>query len=349
MGVPLLLRARGDLEAQRRGFDAIAELVSRSGTVAICAHTTPDGDALGSNLALARAIRSIWPATEVTCLLADDQPVPATLAFLPGASELVRASEYDGTPDLFICVDLSGPKRLNHGEEVMRRARHVAVIDHHPGAEPFWDAAVIRPEACAAGILVAEFIEHCGGGFTSDMAQNLLCAIVTDTGRFQYQNADPEAFAVASALVNAGADPAEISLRVYQSDRLAYLHLEAKVMSRVVTFHDGRISYSYATLEDINGGGVAMSECDGLVDVVRRVGGAEVSLFLKEVATGWVRGNLRAKTDIDISQVARDMGGGGHAAAAGFSVQGNIDEVLSMVLPRLHALLDGSEEGGTGA
>ena len=349
MGIPLLLRARGDLEAQREGFDAIADLIQAADTVAICAHTTPDGDALGSTLALARAIRSIWPGTEVTCLLADDQPIPVTLRFLPGAEELVRASEYEGEPDLFVCVDLSSANRLNNAEAVMRRARRVAVIDHHPAGEPYWDAAAIRPEACAAGVLVAEFIEHCGGGMTSDMAQNLLCAIMTDTGRFQYQNADPEAFSVASFLVNAGANPSEISLNVYQSDRLAYLHLEAKVMSRVVTFNDGRISYSYATLDDINGGGVSMSECDGLIDVVRRVAGAEVSLFLKEVAAGKVRGNLRAKTHVDISGIARELGGGGHAAAAGFTMDGGIDEVLSAVLPRLHALLDGGEEGRRGA
>lgn len=349
MGAPLLLRARGDLNAQRAGFDTIAELVSTSHTVAICAHTAPDGDAIGSTLALGRGIRSLWPDVQVTCLLADDQDVPRTLQFLPGTDTLVKASEYLEDPDLFICVDLSSAPRLNNGEAVMRRAAHVAVIDHHPGGEPYWDAAVIRPEACAAGVLVAEFIEHCGGGLTSDMAQNLLTAIVTDTGRFQYQNADPEAFAVASALVNAGANPAEVSLNVYQSDRLAYLHLEAKVMSRIVTFNEGRISYSYATLEDINGGGVAMSECEGLVDVVRRVSGAEICLFLKEVTADKVRGNLRAKTDIDISGVARELGGGGHSAASGFTMEGDIDQVLSAALPRLHALLDGSGDGTASA
>lgn len=330
-------------------FDRIAALIAEARTIAICAHVNPDGDALGSGLALAQVIQQRWPGKEVVNLLAEDDVVPRIYRFLPGADQFVRACAYDADPDLFISVDLSQPSRLGDGEAVRGRAKKTAILDHHPCDEPEADAFVIRPDAAAAGVIVTEFIVHLGAEMTADMAQNLFCAIATDTGRFQYQNADPEAFAVASALVNAGADPAEISLRVYQSDRLAYLHLEAKVMSRVVTFHDGRISYSYATLEDINGGGVAMSECDGLVDVVRRVGGAEISLFLKEVATGWVRGNLRAKTDIDISQVARDMGGGGHAAAAGFSVQGNIDEVLSMVLPRLHALLDGSEEGGTGA
>ena len=287
-------------------------------------------------VAIARAL-----ANEPKVLLCDE----ATSALDPQTTKAILHLLREVNEKLGITIVL-----ITHEMAVVKEiCNRVAVIDHHPGGEPYWDAAVIRPEACAAGVLVAEFIEHCGGGLTSDMAQNLLTAIVTDTGRFQYQNADPEAFAVASALVNAGANPAEVSLNVYQSDRLAYLHLEAKVMSRIVTFNEGRISYSYATLEDINGGGVAMSECEGLVDVVRRVSGAEICLFLKEVTADKVRGNLRAKTDIDISGVARELGGGGHSAASGFTMEGDIDQVLSAALPRLHALLDGSGDGTASA
>lgn len=176
------------------------------------------------------------------------------------------------------------------------------------------------------------------------MAQCLLCALMTDTGRFQYQNANGEAFRVASALVDAGASPSEVALRVYQSDRLGYLHLSATVMGRITTFERGKIAYSYATSADFAATGVPVAECDGLVDLVRRVDGSEIALFLKEVPGGKVRGNLRAKSDRDISCVAREMGGGGHPAAAGFTVEGDIDQALSVVLPKLRALY-AQEEG----
>lgn len=329
-----------DGKAQAASFDEVADLVSEAQTIAICSHTSPDGDAIGSSLGLAEIIETVWPQKDVACILADRAPVPRIYRFLPGAGRLAPAAEYDLDPDLFVCVDLSAPSRLNDGEAVMRRARRVAVFDHHPSGDCFWDAGVVRTEAAATGIIVTQFALHVAGSLSATMAQNLFCAIVTDTGRFQYQNADCEAFATASLLVDAGASPAKVALEVYQSDRLNYLHLASKVMGRVSTFEHGRIAYSYATTADIEATGVSVDECDGLIDVVRCVEGAEVALFLKEVPGGMVRGNLRAKTDHDISGVARALGGGGHRAAAGFTLEGDVDHALSVTLPKLCALLD---------
>ena len=335
---------QADHAGQKASFDEITGLIEEASTIAVCAHTSPDGDALGSELALIELIETRWPNKAVTGLLADDDVVPRIYQFLPGADRLVRAGEYGADPDLFICVDLSQPSRLAEAQPVLERSRHSAVIDHHPSAERFWDAGVVRPDAAAAGVIVAEYALHVAGALTPTMAQSLLCALMTDTGRFQYQNANGEAFRVASALVDAGASPSEVALRVYQSDRLGYLHLSATVMGRITTFEQGKIAYSYATSADFAATGVPVAECDGLVDLVRRVDGSEVALFLKEVPGGKVRGNLRAKSDRDISVVAREMGGGGHPAAAGFTVEGDIDQALSVVLPKLRALY-AQEEG----
>lgn len=339
------LRSELLMEGQRPSFDEITALVRGAATIAVCAHTSPDGDALGSELALVELIERIWPEKRVTALLADDDVVPRIYEFLPGAERLVRASDYHESPDLFFCVDLSQPDRLNEARAVLERSRSVAVIDHHPPAERFWDAGVVRTDAAAAGVIVAEYALGLAPDLTPTMAQNLLCALVTDTGRFQYQNANGEAFEVASLLVDSGASPSEVALHVYQSDRLAYLHLSATVMGRITTFERGKIAYSYATAADLAATGVPVAECDGLVDIVRRVDGCEVALFLKEVPGGKVRGNLRAKTDLDISAIAREMGGGGHPAAAGFTLEGDIDQALSTVLPKLRALYAPAAEG----
>lgn len=329
-------------EAQAARFDELARLVEGARSVAICAHTNPDGDALGSALALAEIVRRRWPGRDVTCLLADPDPVPRLYRFLPGADSFVHAADYEGDPDLFVMVDLPHPSRLNEARPVAERARHLAVIDHHPASEPVGEVAVVRPEVAAAGVIVAELALHLGLELDEDLSQCLLCAIVTDTGRFQYQNADPEAFEVASVLVDAGADPSEISLHVYESFRLEYLHLQSVVMGRVITFCDGRIAYSYATRADLERTGARPDECDGLIDIVRSVEGSEVALFLKETSDGLVRGNLRSKADWDVSSVARELGGGGHRAAAGFTAEGGIDEVLAQALPLLRRLLEGA-------
>lgn len=339
------LRSEEIMARQRPSFDEITRLVERAATIAVCAHTSPDGDALGSELALVELIESTWPGKRVSPLLADRDVVPRIYRFLPGAERLACACDYHEDPDLFICVDLSQPERLADARAVLERSGSVAVMDHHPSSGRFWDAGVVRPDAAAAGVIVAEYAIHLRGSLTPTMAQCLLCALVTDTGRFQYQNANGEAFEVASLLVDSGASPSEVALNVYQSDRVAYLHLSATVMGRITTFEQGKIAYSYATSADFEATGVPVAECDGLVDIVRRVDGCEVALFLKEVPGGMVRGNLRAKSDLDISVVARAMGGGGHPAAAGFTVEGDIDEALSAVLPKLRALYAAPAEG----
>lgn len=331
--------------SQEELFDAIAQLIEQAQSIVICAHTNPDGDALGSQLALKLIIEQRWPGKNVTCLLADDDPCPRIYAFLAGSEQLVNASAYEGTPDLFISVDLSVAPRLNQGEAVMRKASKVAVIDHHPCDDPFGDVALVRPSAAAAGVLVAEFVEHLGVDITADIAQCLFCALVTDTGRFQYQNTDAEAFQVASMLVAHGASPSDVSLNVYQSFRLQFLHLKSLIMGRVTTFEHGRIAYSYATIADIERTGASLDESDGLVDVVRSVAGSEIALFIKEVPGGKVRGNLRSKGSHDVSSVARALGGGGHRAASGFTVEGSVDDALCAALPLIKALLD--EEAGS--
>jgi len=324
-------------------FEAIAYLIGQAQTIAICAHTNPDGDALGSQLALKMIIESRWPNKQVTCLLADRDPCPRIYTFLAGADQLVHASEYDEDPDLFISVDVSVPNRLHHCEKIMRRSRTVAIIDHHPCEKPFGDTALIRPSASAAGVIVAEFAQYLHVPITPDMADCLFCAIATDTGRFQYQNTDAETFQIASVLVANGADPAKVSLNVYQSFRLQFLHLKSLVMGRITTFERGKIAYSYATVADIDRTGASLDESDGLVDVVRSVAGSEVALFLKEVPGGKVRGNLRSKGEHDVSAVARALGGGGHRASSGFTIEGSVDDALCATMPLLRQLFE--EEG----
>lgn len=335
-----LCRLLGSAEQQRQeqGFAGIRALLDGARTVVVCAHTSPDGDALGSQLALVEGLRARWPQLRVTPLLADEAPVPRIYAFLPGAEELVCPSAYHDTPDLFVSVDLSEPKRLSEAAQVLAKSRHAAILDHHPNDGPQADAFVIRPGAAAAGIIVAEFLDFLGVEITQSMAQNLMCAIMTDTGRFQYQNTDCEAFAVAGMLMDRGASPSDISLNVYQSFRLPFLHLKSLVMGRITTFEHGRIAYSYATQNDFDRTGADLDECDGLIDVVRSVEGSEVALFLKRVPKGYVRGNLRSKGAKDVSAVAQAMGGGGHRAAAGFTYNGDIDEALAAVLPLLRGL-----------
>lgn len=321
-------------------WDSAIELINNADSIAISGHTNPDGDALGSVLGLGLALRRHYPLKRVDLLLADDAPVPRVYRFLAGSDELVPAACYADDPDLFIAVDAPTLERLQDSSAVANRAGARLVIDHHPAREEFADVVVRDPSAAATAVLVSGLLEAAHIKLEPAIAQCLFCGLVTDTGRFQYQNADPAAFACAARLVEAGADPARVALEVYQSQRLEYLHLESIVMGRIRTAADGRVAYSYATADDLAACGVGHDECDGLIDAVRQVEGAEVCLFLKDGRTpGIVRGNLRSKVDLDVSVVAARHDGGGHAAAAGFSFKGTVEEALDTVLPELIALV----------
>ena len=329
-------------------WESVIECIVGSQTIAISGHTSPDGDALGSVLGLGQALIGAFPSKDIVLLLADDAPVPRIYRFLPGAERLVAARSYRETPDLFITVDVPVMERLADSAVVAKRARARVAIDHHPAREEFADAAVRVTSAAATAVLVEELLQAGGWTLTPQIADCLLTGLVTDTGRFQYQNADPSAFACASRRVDAGAQPARIAHEVYQSQRIEYLKLESIVMSRIRTVAHGRVAYSYAYASDLTQCGVSADECDGLVDVVRSVLGVEVCLFLKETdSVRAVRGNLRSKGRLDVSGVANRFGGGGHSAAAGFTYEGSIVETLHAALPMLAELVGDDPEDVT--
>ena len=314
-------------------------LIEGAECIAIAGHTSPDGDALGSALGLMHAIEGAYPEKRVDVLLADNAPIPRVYRFLPGSERFVPASSYEHDPDLFITVDAPTPARIRRAAAVLERSRASLVIDHHPACSESADVVVRNVDAAATAVLIERLVEALGFPLSKDVANCLFCGLVTDTGRFQYQNADPEAFSCAAKLVSAGADPARVSLEVYQSKRLGYLHLESIVCGRIDTIADGRIAYSYAYASDLVTCGVHVSECDGLVDLVRSVDGADVCVFLREDDNGTVRGNLRAKGELDVSRVAEALGGGGHVAAAGFTFDGDVCHALQVVMPMLEELV----------
>lgn len=320
-------------------FQPLVHFIEDAQHIAICAHASPDGDALGSELALAELIQIRWPEKTVACLLADEEPLAKTYAFLPGFDRLIRVAEYTDPCDLFICVDLSQRTRLASAEQVCISAKTVAVIDHHPYYEPYWDAAVIHTEAAATGFLIAAFASALEIDYTPTLACNLMCALMTDTGRFQYQNATPEVFHLAGVLVAAGARVDFISREVYHNARLNYLHMSSLVLSRIALHCKGKLALSSLSLEDFERHPLAFSECDGFVDLVRQVEEVRVAVFMKEVAPHQIRVNLRSKYDDDVSALARFFGGGGHRLAAGFTFSGSLDACTRMVCAQAEAML----------
>ena len=309
---------------------AVVEL-RKADSVAVCAHVKPDGDAIGSVLALTLALREAGvPAVPV---LADGSEAPATYGFLPGHSLFVAASDLEPV-DTFVALDTPNIDRLGNAAELFNAARTTIVLDHHPDNTGMGSVNITDAGAAATGLMVWRLLEPLSVAPSADIALCCWTALVTDTGRFAYGNTTPDALREGAAMLEAGVDPAEAHRMLYESRSLASLALEALVISRIQVVNDGRVAYTWVSAEDYVSTGATVEETEHLVDAVRAIAAIDVAILLR-VHPDHVRANLRAKTGFDVGSVARHFGGGGHAPAAGFTGAGDRETVLSGLLPLL--------------
>ncbi len=319
-----------------------AQALSQYDTFALCGHVSPDGDCLGSQLALAAALRAL--GKKATCLLTKPDPVEAGLAFLPGADDFVFASEFDEPVDAFIACDVPNLERMADAAAVHARAKAHFTIDHHAVDSCMAEFNYVDPDAPATGMLVWRLILEMGVAPSADVAQCCYLALMTDTGRFQFQNTTAEAFELASQMVAAGASPDVCSREVYQRRSRASLGLEEAMLRNMRIAGSGQWALSHVELSDFDRLGAIKADAEPLIDTLRSLEGVSVACMLRE-QDGVVRGSLRAKDDaIDVSALAREIGGGGHKAAAGFTFKGSMDEALDMMPRMLDALVaDGGD------
>lgn len=309
------------------------ELLEGARSAVVCGHVNPDGDSLGSVLALTAALRG--QGLEVTPLLATRE-CPRLYDFLEGYDTLVPACDYHGKPDVFISVDVPLIARTGDAVAVFERAGKSIAIDHHPGRAEFADASFVDDTAAAAGMLVWDFIEQAGWPITPAIATCCYTALVTDTGRFQYQKVGGRVFRAAAAMAEAGAVPADIATRVYQRRSIAALKLEALAVERMEFPCDGRVVVSWVREQDFAGLHAVKEDGESLIDRIRELDGVEVAVMLREQGAV-IRGSIRSKTAFDVSAIARQMNGGGHAAAAGFTLKCGLDQARKTVVGLLEA------------
>lgn len=303
----------------------------RASSVVVCAHVRPDGDAMGSVLALTLALRENGIAAVPT--LAHGIHVPATYTFLPGSSLFVAARDLE-PPQVFVALDSPTLARLGDAAKLASAAETVIVIDHHPDTEAFGSVLVHDPATAATGQLVWNLVKEFENPPSADVAQCCYVGLVTDTGRFCYDNTTADTFRAAAEMVQAGADPAEIAVYVYQSRSAASLALESRTMSRLTIANGGRVAYAWVDDADFDEVGALQEDAESLPDAVRVVEGIDVAVMLRH-AGGEVRVNLRSKTGFDVAAIARHFSGGGHHAASGFTFSGTIEQLVPQLLPML--------------
>jgi phosphoesterase RecJ-like protein len=309
-------------------LDEAAEAIAAASELALACHMAPDGDALGSLLAL----HHLCLARGRTSVASWSQPfeVAPHYRFLPGLDLLTKPEDFPRQPELMVTFDCGSLDRLGDLAEPAQRARQLLVIDHHVTNTQFGTINLVDPAAAASAVIVRQLAERLGWDLTYEAAICLYTGLVTDTGRFQYENTTPDVFAMATELSAFGLPIQAITRQLFEEHTFAYLRLIGECMSRARLDCARRFVATWITADDLDRLGIGLDETEGMIDLVRRASEADVSCVLKEVPGG-VRVSLRAVSDTDVSAVAARFGGGGHRFAAGFTTAGTIDEVLDRI------------------
>lgn len=310
-----------------------ADAIRAAGSLAITCHVNPDGDALGSALALAHAARAV--GKDAVVAFGGPQEVSDTLAFLD-MTPLVTPAEFPAEPECLVVFDVAAPSRLAEIGSNASRAGTVIVVDHHVSNDGFGDITVIHPEIAASAQLATYLIEELGWEIDETVATCLMTGIVTDTGRFQYEATDGETLRVAARLLDAGVRPELIGQHIYESVPFGYLAVSAAVLDRAVLDEDLGFIWSAMTTTDLESAGLGYEQADALIDDLRIAREAGIALLLKQTATGW-KGSMRSRGDVDVAAIAGLFGGGGHHNAAGFHSTEAIESIVDRVRGALSA------------
>lgn len=322
-----------------RSSEAVAvECLASASRALLTCHTRPDGDAVGSELALAELAGALGTATEIY----NRDPAPAGFGELPGAGTIRVVDEVPSEvlERVDLVVALECPTLERSGFRDLDRLP-VLNIDHHAGNTRHGAVSYVDEQAPAAGEMVWRMFSIAGIEPSADAANCALVALTTDTGDFRYSNATPRAFRAAADMVAAGASTELVAEWVHQRKSEASVRLLGRALETLSLHADGRVAVISVDPDAFHSAGAGPADTDDLIDVPRAIAGVEVTVFLKQWTSGEVRVSLRSKRDIDVRAVAVGLGGGGHRNAAGCTVEGDVPGARNLVLARVLEQLGG--------
>jgi len=297
--------------------------LKNSRRILIVTHINPDGDALGSALGLSLALRSMGKETHVL----DKDPVPRTYRFLPRSEEVTSAIP-DGEFDATVLVDCGEIERT--GYDVLPGTLKL-VIDHHLTERNYGDIRWVVSGASSTGEMVFNLLKRgLGLALEREVAVCLYVALFTDTGGFRYSSSCPSAYRAAAEMVEAGAEPWEVTENVYESHSFQRLALMGKALDAMT--REGPVAILHVTDEMYAAANATAEDTDNFANIARSIHGIEVGIFLRQVGPNEFKASLRSKGRVNVAAIAEHFGGGGHHNAAGGIVTGNLQEARATIL-----------------
>jgi phosphoesterase RecJ-like protein len=307
-------------------IEEILDVLRRGERFLVCSHTRPDGDAVGSMLAMGLFLKQLGKQAD----LVTAERVPKIHRALPGADGIRTAQRVDGPYDAVILLECDGLERTRlSGLEQFFQVN----IDHHATACAYANLNWIDRSVASVGEMVYRLVKAAGAQVTPEMATCLYTTVLTDTGGFCYGGTQASTFALARELVLAGADPLRIAQQVYFSTPASKLLLLGAALGNLR--HEGRLAWLWVTCQDMERAGAVEEDCEGIVNFALCVSGVEAAVFLYEQPEGRIQVSLRSKGNVNVAAIAERLGGGGHESAAGCTLEGPLERAREVILAQL--------------
>jgi bifunctional oligoribonuclease and PAP phosphatase NrnA len=320
------------METKTPEVDAVIEAIRSHDRFLVTTHENPDGDALGSILAMRLGLEQL--DKDGYLYLSGIIPLPTEYKFM-NLDGLSRDLPDDAGERVVLALDCANVRRLGPDPSFVENAPLVVDIDHHHDNTRFGHVNLVVGQASSTGEILYDLFRELGVTITPDIAEALYIALVTDTGRFQYTNTTPKALRIAAELVEAGANVHQVFQDVYENVAFAKLKLLARALEKARVYEGGRLIVADLERSDFAAAGAEEPFAEGIIDYLRAVEGAEIVALIREPPTQngpTRRVSLRTRGQgVDVSAIARKSGGGGHRQAAGFSSEASTDEIVDFI------------------
>lgn len=318
-------------------LNAAARFMRAHDDILFVAHVSPDGDTLGSCLALYQMALQMGKLAQVVC----EEPVPTTYRFLPFADSVLPIEGARQT-DAVMCVDCADISRAGRCEPLVAAAKATFNIDHHGTNNNFADGNFVQ-QAAATGELIFQLLQTLRLTLTQDIATCLFAAISTDTGNFAYSNTTPDTFRMAAALAETGIDLSRLNRALFRTVPYSKVMLLGRAIQNIQMFCENRLGMSILTQTDMRECHAMSGDAEGIIDDIRDIDTVEVAVLLRESMDGLVRVSMRSKSIVSVRDIALSLGGGGHRFAAGCTMSLPIQEAADRVRGMLEAALASAE------
>ncbi len=313
----------------------VAEALRRHETFYISAHVGPEGDALGSEVALGLALRSL--AKKVTIVNLD--PVPKQLSFLATEGLVRQVKRLEEPADALVVVDCGDAERTGLFEFGRPPVASIINVDHHITNKRFGDINWVEERASATGEMIYDLLNDMQIPITPQIATALYTTLITETGSFHYSNTTPKVLRISADLIERGADSVKIARAVFETTTAGRLRLLSEVLGTLSLSQDGKLAWVHIPLEAFARSGTTPEDTENFVNYPRSIAGVEAAALFRQAGPASYKISFRGQGKVDVSQVALEFGGGGHKNAAGCSLEGTLAEVQGKVLGRLTAAL----------